>query len=240
MTAPNPRQWQMRGLATVGATLLATAVSAQSIETAQPRFPRWDASASIAMHQVRVNEVDRSDDLDYWEAQVEVRAQAGRYLTRRLKVELGVLAPMSYEFYESAYVPAPGLTLCCGTPAGLGFAGIDQHVRVLSFTPAVTWQFFDNTFVHPYVTVGVDAGVSRIHRFRAAGTSSMTSSGRTIRYDVPGVDTRETVTQARPFLAFGTKSYFNERWFARPEVQMGIARARIGQVSLRLGIGVDF
>ena len=79
------------------------------------------------------------------------------------------------------------------------------------------------------------------HRFREAGIESYPLSRTTVRYDVPGIDTRETAVAARPFFAVGSKSYFgNGRWFVRPEFEIGVAKSRIGHVSLRLGVGVDF
>lgn len=236
MAATTARRWLRRPVMTVGATLVASISWAQASDVSAVRFPLWDASGSIAFHNVRASEAQRGpDDFDHWDANAELRGQAGRYLTSHLKVEFAVLAPMSYDFYERISVPAPAV------PGGVGTTWVDRNVTVLSLQPALTWQFFENTFVHPYVAAGVSVDVANIHRFRDAGADSVFASGnRSFRFDVPAVDTRETVTEFRPFVAFGTKSYFNEHWFARPEVQLGFGQSRLGQVSLRLGIGRDF
>lgn len=230
------RRWLCRGLATAGATLLATTVSAQANDTGVRR-PVWDASGSVALHYVRASDLrsDRDFLYDDWATQWQPGVQVGRYLTPHLKVEIGVRGPTQYGFLESDRIPVPAL------PGGFGPAGIDRQVRVLSFAPAITWQFFENSFVHPYVSAGVAMDVSDIHRFREAGTREIFLSRTTVRYDVPGIDTRATAVDARPFLAAGTKSYFsNGRWFVRPEIQVGVTKSRIGQVSLRFGVGVDF
>jgi len=219
-----------------GATLLATAASAQAVETAV-RLPAWDVSGSVAVHSIRASELyDASDGYyDYWETQWQPGIQVGRYLTTNLKAEIGVHGPMHYTFYESDSVSVPGL------PPGLGFADVDRNIRVFSVAPAITWQFSENSFLHPYVSAGVAMDVSDVHRFREAGTRSIVYSRTTVRYDVSGIDTRETVVAARPFFAAGSKSYFgNGQWFVRPEVELGVAKSRIGAVSLRLGVGVDF
>lgn len=228
-------RWVKWGLATTGALLVATLASAQGTETKAPRMPLWDASGAVALHNIRASDAHGGEDqFDWWEPQWETGVQAGRYLTPHLKVEMGVRGPMQYDFYESAQVPAPGLS------GGVAFASIDRHVRLVSFAPGVTWQFFENRFVHPYVSAGVSFDVAEIHRSRDAHTVSVSRSNTTIRYSVPAVDTRETLVDARPFLAAGTKSYFNRHWFVRPEAHVALAGSRVGQVSLRLGVGVDF
>jgi hypothetical protein len=228
------RRWLCRGLATIGATLLATTASAQASDTAV-RMPAWDASGSLAIHFFQASDLDGSAD-DYYDSEAlgQPGAHVGRYVTPHLKVELGVRGPMQYTSYDTILVPAP-------LPGGFAETWVDRNVRVVSFAPAITWQFFENTFTHPYVSAGVAVDLVDIHRFREAGTESYPLSRTTVRYDVPGIDTRKTVVKARPFFAAGSKSYFgNGRWFVRPEVEIGVAKSRIGAVSLRLGVGVDF
>ena len=230
------RRWLNRGLVTIGVALLATPASAQQHET-QARMPAWDATGSVAVHNVRAGDLhhDSDDRYDNWETQWEPGAQIGRYLTAHLKLEVGARGPMRYHLYESVPIPVPG------APGGFAPSWIERKVQAVSVAPAVTWQFFDNAFVHPYVSGGADITVANVHRFRAARTGSVTTSRTTVRYDEPAVDSHEVIVDARPFVAVGTKSYFhNGRWFVRPEIQAGISRSRIGQVSLRLGVGADF
>jgi len=235
MAGITARRWLCRGLVTVGATLLATTASAQAGETVV-RMPAWDASGNLAIHFFRASDLDGGDDHYYYdsEALAQPGAQVGRYVTPHLKVELGVRGPMQYTSYDTIHVPAP-------LPGGFAETWVDRRVRVVSFAPAITWQFFENTFMHPYVSAGVAVDLVDVHRFREAGTESYPLSRATVRYDVPGIDTRETVVKARPFFAVGSKSYFgNGRWFVRPEAEIGVVKSRIGTGSLRLGVGVDF
>lgn len=233
MAGITARRWLCRGIVTVGATLLATTASAQPGETVA-RMPAWDASGSIALRFIRASDFGDEDYYYYdWQTQGEPGFQVGRHVTRHLKVEIGVRGPMQFTVDESDLVPAPSI------PGGFAETWLDRRVRVLSFAPSLTWQFFENAFVHPYVSAGVAMDVVDIHRFREAYTASY---GRTaIRYDVPGIDTSETMFEARPFFAVGSKSYFgNGQWFVRPEFEIGVTKSRIGRVSLRLGVGVDF
>ena len=203
------RRWLCRGLATVGATLLATTASAQAGETVV-RMPAWDAGGSLALHSFRASELGGGGDdyYDYWEGQGQPGAQVGRYLTTHLKVELSVRGPMQFTFYDTIRVPAP-------LPGGFAETWVDRHVRVVSFAPAITWQFFENTFVHPYVSAGVAMDLLNTHRFREAGIESYPLSRTTVRYDVPGIDTRETAVEARPFFAAGSKSVLRQRTVVR-------------------------
>jgi len=230
------RRWLLRGLAMMVTALVATTASAQSADTA-PRMPVWDASVSGALHNVRASEMRPQPDglYDYFETQWEPGAQVGRYLTSHLKVELGVRGPMQSSFYETDLVPVPALT------GGFGWSSVDVNVRVFSVAPAVTWQFLDNTFAHPYLSVGVAMDVMDVHRFRPARTETDYRGRTGVRYDVPAIDTRDTEFIARPFVAVGSKSYFsNGRWFVRPEIQVGTSKSRVSAVSMRLGVGVDF
>jgi hypothetical protein len=47
-------------------------------------------------------------------------------------------------------------------------------------------------------------------------------------------------TLLRPVAAAGFKTYFNERVFVRPEVNLAFGQPGTTQVNLRLDLGVDF
>ncbi len=233
----NEKRWLVRGIAGIGVMLLvATTASAQDNADAGPRLPLWDATGTLGIHSIRASEVHSAERLyEWWETLGEPGFATGRYLTPHLKFEVGVRGPMNYRFVEPYLVPAPGL------PGGVASTYIDRHVRLVSCSPVVTWQFFENAFVHPYVSAGVALDVLDVHRLRTPTTANVRqSNGTTVRYDVPGVDTHQTVVNVRPVFGAGTKSYFNDRWFVRPDVQLEFMRAGIGQVSLRLGVGADF
>ena len=56
--------------------------------------------------------------------------------------------------------------------------------------------------------------------------------------DVVDRHTREA--RVRPYLAFGSKSYFSERTFVRPEMVLGFNNRGLSQFGARLAFGVDF
>ena len=82
MAATTARRWLTRSLMTVGTTLFASMAWAQASDVSTFRMPLWDASGSVAFHNVRASEAQAGpDDFDYWEANAELRGQVGRYLT---------------------------------------------------------------------------------------------------------------------------------------------------------------
>jgi hypothetical protein len=198
--------------------------------SAQPEaspFNRWDLSAGVGLHYFAMRELDETDG--WWDQKYQLRFQAGRYFSPHLKAELAVAGPSTYETYESTRIPVAGL------PNG-GFAYNDRSVRVVSLTPAFTYQFLENTFAHPFVSAGASLDLVDDHRFRRETTYTINR----VSYSVPALDKRDTSLQARPFVAGGFKSYFNERTFVRPELQVGFGSHGTAQMNIRLDFGIDF
>ena len=100
----------------------------------------------------------------------------------------------------------------------------------------MTYQFLSNTFMHPYVSGGVRVAMVDEHRFREAFMYQFSN----VRYAVPALDERRTLVVAKPFLAAGAKSYLSDTAFVRSEVVGAFRRDGLAQVSLHLGLGLDF
>jgi hypothetical protein len=115
---------------------------------------------------------------------------------------------------------------------------VQYDVRQTQIVLAGTYQFLENTFAHPYVSAGVRVGVLDIHAERApyiyTNTPPYTS------YAIPALAWDSTEARARPYVAVGSKSYFSERTFVRPEMVLGFNDRGFSQFALRLGFGVDF
>ena len=190
-------------------------------------FNRWDLSAGVGLHYFATRELDETDG--WWDEKLQLRFQAGRYVSPHLKAEIAVAGPSTYETYESTRIPVAGL------PNG-GFAYNDRRVRVVSLTPTFTYQFLENAFAHPFVSAGASLNIVDDHRFRLETTSTINR----VTYSVPALDTRETSLQTRPFVAAGFKSYFNERTFVRPELQVGFGAHGAAQMNIRFDFGIDF
>ena len=139
------RRWLCRGLATVGATLLATTVDRDrpAIRRCECRF--GEVSGSVAMHSIRASELDGGRDFlyDYWELQWEPGAQVGApYYPALQGGDWGAWAEPHRAFTRPIACPRRHY------PAAFAPASIERRVCAFSFAPAITWQFFENSFVH--------------------------------------------------------------------------------------------
>jgi len=164
-----------------------------------------------------------------WTGAWHPRVQLGRYLTPHLKVEVTASSPLTYEFYSDEPVQLPGVS----TP---GSAFTEHQSRVVSVTPLVTYQFFDNAFVHPFVSTGLSIGVLDETITRPQQTRRLNNVTTTI----PGVSRTRDAVLLHPVAAAGFKTYFNERVFVRPETELTLTGHGVTQVGLRLDVGLDF
>jgi hypothetical protein len=190
-------------------------------------FPRWDAGGSIGFLAVKSSDT-RTTWAD-WEQKAEYRFDLGRYWTTHLKTDVAVSASNAWQDYESADLSLPGV------PRGFyAYNAIDR--QLFNVAPAFTWQFRENTFMHPYVSGGVRVGVLHEHRYSDSDTVRIGS----ITYPVPVVDERRTLLLARPFFAAGFKSYISRSVFVRTEGRAGFAQDGMRQLTGIIGVGADF
>lgn len=189
-------------------------------------FPRWDAGGSIGLLTVTTTESRSS--WNGWDQNAEYRFDLGRYWTTHLKTDVAVTTSNMWSDWRSEQLAIPGV------PSAYGYTQIDR--RLFGVAPAVTWQFRENSFMHPYVSGGVKVSLLEEHSFRGAATQR---SGP-ISYQVPGLDERRTLVLARPFVAGGFKSYINRSVFVRTEGRVAFAQDGVRQVSAVVGVGIDF
>jgi hypothetical protein len=218
-------------LAGVLAGALAAPVAAQDA-TGQARtlkpatFPRWDAGFSLGL--LNLTDTESRNTWGTWHQKAEYRADVGYYWTTHLKTDVAVSATNGWTEYDLVRVAVPGV------PNATAYDDFER--RLVMVAPAVTWQFRENTFMHPYVSGGVRIGLLNEHQVRESGTYR--SGG--ISYTVAGFDQRRTDVLVRPFVAGGFKSYVSRSVFARTEARLAFAQDGVRQVSVVAGIGVDF
>jgi hypothetical protein len=189
-------------------------------------FPRWDASGSIGILGLAGSET-RSSWPD-WEQKGEFRFDLGRYWTTHLKTDVAVSATNGWQDYESVRLPVSA------PPNTYAFDNINR--RLFTIAPAVTWQFRENTFMHPYVSGGVKLGILDEHTVRESGPLRIGSASDT----VDPFTSRQTVLTARPFVAGGFKSYVSRSVFVRTEGRVAVAQSGMQHLSVIAGVGVDF
>jgi len=190
-------------------------------------FPRWDLSGSLGM--LNISTADSGRSWRGWDQRFEYRADLGRYWTTHARTELSVGTSNGWEDYEVAPFPVPGV------PAPI-YAATDIERRLTTVAPAVTWQFRENAFMHPYVSGGVKIGILEEHRLRTPDLYRFGPQGAL----VPPLDERTTRVLARPFVAGGFKSYISRSAFVRTEGRVGVGSTGPRQVSILAGVGFDF
>jgi hypothetical protein len=222
------------GITVLAATLVAAAaVQAGAQDAPGPSrslipatFPRWDASGSIGFLAVKTS--DTRTSWGDWQQKADYRVDVGRYWTTHLKTDVAVTTSNPWDDYESEAVAIPGI------PPAYAYNTVDRHLHHIA--PAVTWQFRQNSFMHPYVSGGVKVGILSEHRYRNDDTYRFGG----ISHPVPDLDERRTSVFARPFVAGGFKSYISRSVFTRSEGRVAFARDGVRQVSLIVGVGMDF
>jgi hypothetical protein len=175
-------------------------------------FCKWDASGGLSL---RFGERE-----DVAVPPAGWTAEAGRYWTPHIKTSLAVMTTRQSGYRDYSYqppAPTSSYTESVTTPTGYG--------------ASVAYQFFENQFVHPYVSVGARVAsaysTTTTYSVRAPYQSVITSTG--------------TRVEVRPVLGGGFKSYFgNGRAFMRSELLTSIDPHGSPHAILTIGAGVDF
>jgi hypothetical protein len=223
----------------IGAGLLMVLTStpplyAQSVDGNGVPFRPWDVHASLGLHVGDDGDFDQpAQDWydDDWNGTGTIQLDAGRYWTSHWKTEGSIAYIPHRQRYGSDLVPVAGGTLA--------YAPFETNTRVTQISAAATYQFFENVFAHPYLSVGARFGIIDFQKSRS-GAATLYSTRAPVTYPIPPLEVRETIVQVRPLVAAGFKSYFDERAFIRSELSSAFGPHGLSQVTVRLGFGVDF
>jgi hypothetical protein len=215
----------------VAAWLIALPAGAQAIDGNGVPFRLWDFNAGAGLHFEDVGDaVEVDEEYGSWRGTGALGLQVGRYWTSHLKTEAALLYVPASDDFGGDPVPLPG---------GLtGFATFRVRTQLTHLSGALTYQFFENVFAHPYVSAGARIGIGSTHRSRDVFATVYTRG--VVNFPIPPIDEHRTIVQVRPFAAAGFKSYFTERTFVRSELSTAFSSRGLTQLSLGLGFGVDF
>ncbi len=195
--------------------------------------PAWDASAFAGVFAGSVPTPGDARYSDDWFHTGQAGVVVGRHITKHLKVELETGGTGGGRQFVTQFVTVPGL------PSQYPISS-EVTTSVRSVIGAVTWQFFDNEWVHPFVTAGVAADFERrsIHVWEQRYYSSDPRTGSVI----VAADRREgpeTSRVMRGLIGGGAKLYVHERAFVRADGRLSLG-ANTHSVAFRIGVGVDF
>lgn len=212
--------------------LAAAPASAQRVDGSGVPYRQWDVDGGFGFIVADRDEVAAADETyDEWGASWIGDAEVGRYWTSHLKTSVGFNSgtSTSWSGYENVTLPL----------GEQGTAFLFGETRKTQLVLSGTWQFLDNTFAHPYVSMGARIGFLDLQSQRASYAQALVN-GVWRSYTIPVVERSWSEVRTRPFVAVGSKAYFNERTFVRPEFALMFNQHGTRQWGLRLGFGFDF
>jgi hypothetical protein len=186
------------------------AFAQQSGSASDQLFRKWDAGGGVGIRFGSTDDI--VVPLGDW------NAEAGRYWTAHIKTSLGVATTGETVYHYSESSPQ-------------GYRVTQDTPRPAALSGTVAYQFYENVFMHPYVTAGG----------RLAWVSETRQTYSLAQYQLPSTETLSTTLQARPVIGGGFKSYFkNGRAFMRSEFLLAVHLHGSPHALLRIGAGVDF
>jgi hypothetical protein len=205
------------------------AAFAQTVILSTSDSRRWDVAGSVGW--LGGNKSDIAENWNDWYDTFAASVDAGYYWTPNFKTEAGVTVTTEGMVFSQSEHRVPGDFVSVFVPR-------EHHFRVTALSTAATYQFFDNTWVHPFLSAGVQLTEERERAF----SLDVPYFRRDLtRIDVPiPAPRRATVFSVRPHVMGGAKFYVNERGFVRTDLGVAWHDGKVAQVTWRDGIGVDF
>ena len=205
------------------------AAFAQSVIVTPSDPRRWDIAGSVGW--LGGNKSGIAEDWNDWYDTFATSFEVGRYWSTHVKTEADILFTTEGTVFSSTQYRVPDEPVPVFVPR-------EHHFRMTAVSASATYQFFDNTWVHPFLTAGVQVGRER-ERASSPGVPYF-------RRDFTGVEIpieaprQVTVLSVRPLARGGAKFYVNERGFVRTDLAVAWNEDGVAQVTWRAGIGVDF
>jgi hypothetical protein len=192
----------------------------------------WDMSAAPDILWLSYSEAsDTTLDTSHWDARWVATVTAGRYWNSHVKAEVGVLAGARSHWGADEAVALPG--------GALVYAWRWGETRQTQVSFALSYQAFENAFFHPYVLAGGRLAFRSTHVSRDPDVRRYVNGVYEL-VTLPPVGQSTSDVRFRPFVGAGSKTYFSERVFLRPELTLVFNERGLCQSGLRLGLGVDF
>jgi hypothetical protein len=225
----------MRQIVTTLAALLlvASPALAQKVDRNGVPYREWDVDLGIGFHSLTGADGDVGDEAfedDNWNPSWVGSLGAGHYWTSHVKTEAGITFLQQYYTASSAQVVLPD--------GQLATTYASNDISQTQITVAATYQFFENAFAHPYVSTGARVGVLDVDGQVGPYGTIIGNAWRPVT--IPVVERHSRHVRVRPYMAIGSKSYFSERVYVRPEMVLGFNSRGMSQFGARLAFGVDF
>ena len=216
-------------------TLLAVSSAAAqdrpaTITLTPPEIRRWDVAAHVAW--LNVNKSGIGASWNEWYDAAAFGALVGFHWTPHLKSEVDLVTSSEGDIYSDL------ITVLPGEPIPV-FRSREHFFRTTALSAGVTYQFFENSLVHPFVGLGV-AFVRERERIETPPTFAPSRDPR-LPVRVPALEPETRLRHlVQPFLAGGFKAYVSERAFIRGELRSSLSAGRLAALAWRAGAGIDF
>ena len=195
----------------------------------------WDVTGTVGLFAGYTPRTDGTRGYqDLWFHNVQGGAILGRHFTRNLKLELEATTTNGGNQFRERYVEVPGVAYSYPV-------GSEVTTSITSVGAALTYQFRDNEWVHPFVQAGVSADFDRVsirtwEQFSYGTPRPGVPPQRLVEERIDGPATSRVV---RGLIGGGAKVYFSERAFVRPDARWS-SDGRQHHFAFRIGLGVDF
>lgn len=199
------------------------------VQLTPPDPPRWDASLDVGWQSG--SKAGQAEAWNDWYDSFAVSLRGGRLVRPHLRLEAGLTLTSDGSVYQNERVELPG-----GRPPV--FFTRERQFRLTAFDLAASYHFFENAWVHPFVSAGVQSGWER-RRSSTPFPEYLPPDFRT-PVPVPPPEPERTEFSLRPLAAAGVKFYVSERGFIRTELAAVGGRRGVERVAWRIGAGVDF
>lgn len=199
---------------------------AQLLSLSPPAPTRWDASGQVGW--VSTSKEDVAEEWNDWADAAALSLDVGRYLSPHLKLEGSATLTTDGTVYSYGQLSRPGQP-----PV---FFSREHRFRVAALSAAAHYQFFENRWIHPFLTAGAQIGWER----ERVLTPPLQFAGRSGRDALPPPEQRRDRIDARPFAGAGAKFYVGERAFLRTDLTAAFDAGGVARVTWRGGVGVDF
>ena len=190
------------------------AASAQTVQLVPTEWPRVELAGAVGWQGVR------RPSFENWNRRYDtgtLGATAGLFWTRHLKTEVTISTSGEGQMFES--VPVPPVP---GRPPT--FRYLEHYYRETAVSPAVSYQFLENRWVHPFVTAGADFVRERHETFEIQQNAR----------------TSESTLFADAFVGAGAKFFMTERSFIRSDVKYAFRDHETDRTTWTVGVGFEF
>jgi opacity protein-like surface antigen len=187
---------------------------------------RWDFATHVGW--VGGNKSEIAPDWNDWYDTASIDVSGGYYWTRHLKVELDVSTTAAAGIFVEEQIRLPGNSFPY-------YRQREHRFRTTSATAGMAYQFFDNSWFHPFV----GGGAAVVHETERTGLAQPLFFPTQVVLPNPDPFERES-TDARPFAMVGFKAYVSARAFIRTDLRITASTRQAESAALRAGIGFDF